>query len=91
MTMYNFFSNFIIPIAIGSTQEKYSAVSPENSFIYYCGFEEMGKLKEHLNALNSNKNELEKYFRWREVGEFLPRSEWYCQVCSMLLKRDWLL
>lgn len=68
-----------MPIVIGSsTKAKYMAVSPPESFIYYCDFNNTQKLIQHLKDVNRN----HKYTNRR--GHWKSWEQWYCQVCGIV-------
>lgn len=83
------FSNNIIPIVIGnSPKAKYEAISPSNSFLYYCDFNNTSELVKELKELNTNDTSFQHYQQWsnEKKGLFKPYVRWYCQVCGMLIR-----
>jgi glycoprotein 3-alpha-L-fucosyltransferase len=83
------FSYGIIPIVLGPKRQEYERVAPPNSFIYATDYSNPQTLAKHLNDVATNRNEYEKYHKWRIDYETLYLGHdvepfRFCELCYKL-------
>jgi hypothetical protein len=76
------FSNNVVPIVLGAHPDDYRAVAPEKSYIHVEDFENPSALTKYLQYLDQHDEEYNKYFEWRETGQFIDHK-FFCRICGM--------
>ncbi len=79
----------IIPVVLGPKRQDYEQVAPPNSFIYAKDYSNPETLAKHLHHVATNKDEYEKYHRWRIAYETNHRGQdleplRFCELCYRL-------
>lgn len=83
----NAIGNNVIPIVLGGAN--YSKVAIPNSFIDAQQFESVEALVEYLKFLDSNDEEYNSYFNWKDKFKMVPRTwpyseQWLCDLCEIV-------
>ena len=78
-----------IPIVIGPKRRDYERIAPPNSFIYANDYPNPETLAKYLTEVATNRNEYEKYHRWRINYQTYHRGEdvepfRFCELCYRL-------
>jgi glycoprotein 3-alpha-L-fucosyltransferase len=79
----------VIPVVLGPKRRDYERVAPPNSFIYAKDYSDPQALAKHLYDVATNRDEYEKYHKWRihyetryQGGHVEPFR--FCELCYKL-------
>ena len=78
----------ILPIVKGASFEAYNASGPPNSFLHMDQFKTPAALAKHLQYLDENDQEYDRYFTWKKTHEvYIHMLDLYdCKLCEAIHK-----
>lgn len=77
----------VVPVVMGAHPDDYKRVAPTGSYIHVEDFSGPKALSQYLKKLAQDDEEYNKYFEWKDKGEFIDTKFW-CRICALLWDPD---